>query len=146
MNAQVYDAVEDAVFRGECQFAYINAQLVGNHARNLVDQSSTVDSAKSYSSIKEQFLVHIPFDIKNTIAITGFQLVGYGTSTFVNLYAVAVIDIAQRVITRNWVTAIWEEILVDVLLVDVYGLLSVKLLRNDKQFLLFLFTNVIMIG
>ena len=36
VNTKVDDAVEDTIFSGERQFAYIDAHLVGYHRSNLI--------------------------------------------------------------------------------------------------------------
>ena len=79
--------------------------------------------------------MHIPLDVKDTVAEAGLELGSHRTIALVDLYLVLVVDIAQGIITRNRVTAAGELILVDVLLADIDGLLAIELLRHDEEIL-----------
>ena len=133
MHTQVDRAVKDAILGGEGKTADINAELVANDTRHLVDKTAAVDASEPDSGIEEEAFVHVPLHIKNAVAIAGFQPVGHRTGTLVYLNAVLIVDIAQHIIAWNGVTTFGEDILTDVLFVQEDGLLAVKLLGHDKQ-------------
>ena len=103
MNAQVDRAVEDAVFGGEENLAYVNAELVGDDTCHLVDQSPAVNASQSDSGIEEEHLVHVPLGIEYPVAESALQLVGYRTCPLVDFYLLLVIVLPSPAVFQMYI-------------------------------------------
>ena len=80
--------------------------------------------------------MHIPLDIEYAVAIAGLELVCNRTGTLMYLNLIFVVDIAQRIVARDGVTAAHELVLLEVLLADVNRLFAIELVGHHKQLLL----------
>ena len=142
MNAQFDGAVEDTIVAGDDNLAHIDIHLVGDDISEVVEYSLAVDALNMDGGIEELTLMHVPFGIEDAIAKTGFQLGGNRTGALVNLNAVLVVNISKNVVARNGVTASWEDILLDVLVVDIDGFFLVEPFFDNDVFFLVVFLCV----
>jgi hypothetical protein len=76
--------------------------------------------------------MHVPLGIKNAVAKTALQLVGYWAGALVDFYLLLVVDISQNVITGNGVTTVLELILSDSFFTNEDGLLAIEFLGYGK--------------
>ena len=56
-------SVKDSIIAGNCYLTDINAQLVGENIRDVVQHTTTVNTANLNRCIEEQTTVHIPLGI-----------------------------------------------------------------------------------
>ena len=132
MHAQFNATIEDTIFASDIDGMDIDVHLGRDNLRDLVEQSNPVNTAQTDGGVEEEFLVHVPLDVEDTVAETGLQLGGYRTVSLVDLNLVLVVDVTKGIITWDGVTTPWEFILTDVFFRNVDGLLTVELLWYDE--------------
>ena len=88
VDAKLEGAVEDAIVAGEEHFAHVDAELVGDDAGDIVDESAAVDAGEADGSIEKEAALHVPLHVKDTVAVAGLQLVGHGACPLMDFYAV----------------------------------------------------------
>ena len=134
MDTQFQSTVEHTVFARDVQVADVDVHLRRDDLCHLIKHTDAVDASQTDGGNEEEFLVHIPFHVKDAVAEARLQFGGHRTVALVDLYLVLVVDIAQGVVTGDGVATRRELILTDGLLVDVDRFLAVELLGYDKQF------------
>ena len=115
VHPQLYRTVEDALVAGDDELVNVNVELIGQHLRDIAQHAFAVDASYLYNGIKEQHVVHIPFGVKQAVAITGLQLGRHRTGALVYLHMAHIVYVAQNVIAGYGMAAMWKDKLVDIL-------------------------------
>ena len=146
MDTKFELAVKDVVIAGDGHGVDVDIHLSGDDIGHFVEQSDAVDAFHLYRSVKEELFVHVPFCIEDAVTETCLQTCCNRTGTFVYLNLFLVVDESKHIVAGNWVAAVHELVLSDIIVGDEYWLFAVKPVRDSDKLRGFLSLVLLLLG
>ena len=94
MDAQFQRAVEHAVLARDVQVADVDVHLRRDDLCHVVEHAYAVDATDADGGHEEEFLMHVPFHVEDTVAEARLQLGGHRAVSLVDFYLALVVDVA----------------------------------------------------